>query len=1403
MSWNGRLFKLVLLAGTLAAASLWGQSTSSITCPATASPGTAVQCTVAFALASGVAVDAGSIGLQVNGSSGAPATTAMTFTNSLSTAPFLNQGGTNFVSVSWNGISPQLTGSVSLGTVNFTVPATAVGAQTYTVSFNSGQPTIQCCGFGGSSIPISAGAPKTITVPTVLTLPAAGPLLTGTVGAPYSTTLTASGGNGPYTWSAPSLATYGLSISGTTATATISGTPTATASGASIAVTVKDSSSPQETATQTYTLTINAAPTISSPSSLPSGTVGTAYSQNVTATGGTAPYTWSATNLPSPLTIAGTTSTATIAGTPTAAANVTVVVKVVDANGASATKSYPFVINGPLQITSPANNSALPTATMSAAYTTTVVAAGGTPVYAWTIANQPAGLTINGGTGVIVGTPTVSGTFSNIQVTVTDQAHATVTNTYSLLVNPALTITGPSTLPAGEVNVAYPSTTITSGGGTAPITWSISGLPAGLTSSSGVISGTPTTAAGSPYTVTVTATDAAGAVATKTYSLTINTGLTITGPASPLPGATVNTPYSASITSGGGTAPFTWTNTTLPPGLNVSNANSATLTISGSPTATGPYSFTVTVKDSFNSTVNMNYSLTVNALPVVGGPASLPVATVSAPYTSGSTVTLTGGTTPITWSATGLPAGLAINASGAITGTASTNTGTPYTVRVTATDANGASSSQSFTLVVNPALVITGPASLPVAIPSVAYTSTTITASGGAGTPYTWSATGLPSGLTINASTGAISGTTTANSGSYTVVVTVADSNSVRTSRTYTLAVAPPLSITGPASLPSGTANVTYVATIVTATGGSTPYTWSATGLPAGLSINSSSGTIAGTPTAVGNAFNVTVTVTDGNGTRASMNYTIAVGALPLTMGGPPLPNGVINVPYPYTIIPATGGVGNYTWTITGLPPGLHTDGNGDISGTPTTTGSYTVVATVTDATQNGVSRTYTVVISGSLTVAAPTTPGLPTATLNSPYTGATITAGGGAAPYTWAATGLPPGMTIGIATGIIGGTPTSASGSPYSVTVTVTDSTGRTASMTYSLVVNASLTITAPSSLPAGVQNVAYTAITATATGGSGTYTWSIGGQPSGLTINATTGVISGTPAANSAGAYTVVVTVTDSNGATATRSYPLTIGSGPTNLPVIGTISTSAGGQSVVAPNTYVSLYGSNFAGAGFTDTWTTYIKNNNGNLPTTLDGVTVTAGGQYAYISYISATQINVLLPNVGLGPLQFVVTTTNGSSNQVMVNSQQYVPEYFEWPNAAGNIPNDSTRQPIATHLDYTYAAANGTFAGTTTVPAKPGETILLWGDGFGPTTPAFPFGVAIPTTATYNTSNNVTVTLNGAPITVISNVATLSPGFAGLFQMGVTIPASLANGTYPIIATINGVSSPTLTLTVHN
>jgi len=454
------------------------------------------------------------------------------------------------------------------------------------------------------------------------------------------------------------------------------------------------------------------------------------------------------------------------------------------------------------------------------------------------------------------------------------------------------------------------------------------------------------------------------------------------------------------------------------------------------------------------------------------------------------------------------------------------------------------------------------------------------------------------------------------------------------------------------------------------------------------------------------------------------------------------------------------------------------------------------MVVTVTDSTLTSTSKTFLVTINGTLSVMAPTT--LPSANLNTAYAPVTVTAGGGLPPYTWTATGLPTGLSINVATGVISGTPTTAAGTPYSVAVTVTDSTGKTASMSYTLAVSSVLTVSGPASLPTGTVGAAYPGATIAGSGGSGVYTFTATGLPSGLTLSSTTGAISGTPAAGTAGTDTVVVTVTDSSSNTATKTYTLTINPGPSSVPVITSVSANTEGQNIIGPNTWVSIYGTNFTAATFTDTWTATIKaSTTGALPIVLDGVSASIGGVAAYVEYISATQINVLAANIGLGPVQVTVTTAGGTSNAVTITSQQDSPGIFEWPVA----PGGSVNQPVATHSDYTYAAANGSITGLTTVPAAPGETIVIWGSGFGPTSPATPFGTAVPATPTFSTVGNVTVTLNNAPLTVYQNLAFLTASVAGEFQIAVTLPATLANGSYPIVTTIGGVSSPPLMLTV--
>ncbi len=237
----------------------------------------------------------------------------------------------------------------------------------------------------------------------------------------------------------------------------------------------------------------------------------------------------------------------------------------------------------------------------------------------------------------------------------------------------------------------------------------------------------------------------------------------------------------------------------------------------------------------------------------------------------------------------------------------------------------------------------------------------------------------------------------------------------------------------------------------------------------------------------------------------------------------------------------------------------------------------------------------------------------------------------------------------------------------------------------------------------------------------------------------------------------------------------------------PAITSVVNAAGFQPGIVANSWVTIKGTNLAST--TDDWSHSIIN--GALPTSLDGVSVTMGGKPAYIYYISAGQLNVLAPDVSPGPLTVTVTTAGGTSAPISTTAAAFDPAFFAWP---GN-------QAVATRTDYSFAVKPGTFAGTTTVAAKPGDVIILWATGFGPTNPVAPLGVATPGSGTYPTASAPTIKVNNTPALVYG--AALAPGSAGLYQIAIQVPSNLADGDWPIQASIGSASSPAGTiLSVH-
>jgi uncharacterized protein (TIGR03437 family) len=242
----------------------------------------------------------------------------------------------------------------------------------------------------------------------------------------------------------------------------------------------------------------------------------------------------------------------------------------------------------------------------------------------------------------------------------------------------------------------------------------------------------------------------------------------------------------------------------------------------------------------------------------------------------------------------------------------------------------------------------------------------------------------------------------------------------------------------------------------------------------------------------------------------------------------------------------------------------------------------------------------------------------------------------------------------------------------------------------------------------------------------------------------------------------------------------YTLTPAAGGGTAPAIAAsgVVNGASFQPGIVPNSWITAQGSNLSSG--TDTWDKAIGSD-GKLPTSLDGVSVSVGGKPAYVYFVSPGQINVLAPDAGTGSMP--VTVTNGGVTSAVANatSQTISPAFFLW---AG-------KYTVATRQDATWAVKNGTFS-VNTVPAKPGDVIILWGTGFGPTTPAAPVGVQVPNDKLYSV-NGVTVTIDNQPAQVFGTA--LSPGFAGLYQVGIQVPASARDGDLPIVASVGGVPSP--------
>jgi hypothetical protein len=488
--------------------------------------------------------------------------------------------------------------------------------------------------------------------------------------------------------------------------------------------------------------------------------------------------------------------------------------------------------------------------------------------------------------------------------------------------------------------------------------------------------------------------------------------------------------YSQTLTAVGGASPYTWS--VIAGGLSLANAGLSlgsstglTDTVSGnvpSSATTGPFTFTVQVKDSNGVTASQQYPLTVYgvlSLPTPN-PSSLGPATISQLYNG--TILASGGSGSYSWTVTGLPSdSLGYSSSGntlTISGTPllAAPASSPVTFNVTVTDTTTSKTTGpvQYTIAVNPPTPLTLPASgaLNGATTNQVY-SGAVNASGGSGSGYVFTVNGtqIPTTGALVAISDSISvsntggntlsiGGTPTTTGTVTLTnVTVKDgANDTAGPDTYTIAVNPPTPLTLPASgaLNGATTNQVYSEAVNASGGSGSGYVFTVNGTPIptdgsavtisdSITVSNTGGntlSIGGTPTTTGTVTLTNVTVKDSaNDTAGPDTYTIAVNPpTPLTLPLPstnPLQSGNINQQY-FGYINASGGSGsNYAFTVNGTPipttgaqtaipnsdglSGANTGGNTlSISGTPTTPAAVTLSVTVTDSASDTASQSYT-----------------------------------------------------------------------------------------------------------------------------------------------------------------------------------------------------------------------------------------------------------------------------------------------------------------------------------------------------------------------------------------------------------------------------------------------------------
>jgi large repetitive protein len=1004
----------------------------------------------------------------------------------------------------------------------------------------------------------------------------------------------------------------------------------------------------------------------------------------------------------------------------------------------------------------------------------------------FSVTGLPAGLAIDPATGVVSGfidrnASQVNGGVYTVTITASDGNGGTVSRTLTATItNPAPTATNDSATTAEDtpipaINVLGNDTDPDGD----PLIVTAASAPNGTVTINpdGTLRYVPNTNFNGTDTITYTISDGNGG--TSTAAVTVTVTPVNDAPVAVNDNATTNEDQPVTIGVLGNDSDvdgdtLTVTAATSPNGTVVINPD-GTITFTPNPNFNGPTTITYTISDGNGGTSTATVNITVSA--VNDAPVANPSTAATNEDTPVNVPVLANDTdvdgNPLTVTAATAPNGtVMVNPNGTVTYTPNANFNGTDTITYTISDGQGGFSTSTVTVTVNP--VNDAPTATPIA-PQNDNDSDAVNLpvagnfSDLDGNTLGFTATGLPSGLSINPTTGAITGTIAVNAsqggpnadGIYSVTITASDGNGGTVSQTFSWTVAnPPPVATNDNATTNEDTPVTVPVLANDSDPDSDPLTVISATAPNGSVVINANGTVTYTPNANFNGTDtVTYTISDGNGGTSTATVTVTINAVndvPVVDTPLPAQSGVDSAPVSF---PAAGNFSDLdnntlSFTATGLPPGLSISPTGVISGTltpgasqggPNADGIYTVSVTASDGNGGTVTTTFTYTVTNP----APTaTNDNATTPEDTPVTILVLAndSDPDGDPLTVTSATSPNGTVVINPDGTITFTPAPNFNGATTITYAISDGNGGTSTATVNVTVGAvndAPVVDTPIPNQSGVDN---TPISIPVAGNfsdldGDTLSFAATGLPMGLTINPATGVISGTIDRNASqvngGVYTVSITASDGNGGTVTTSFTYTVTNpGPTatndsattnedapvTIPVLTndtdpdgdpltvTAATSPNGTVVINPNgTLTFTPAANFNGP---TTITYTISDGNGGTSTAIVSVTVnpvndapTADPPLSPQTNSDADPVNVnVAPNFADLDGDTLTFSATGLPPGATINAAGVITGPLDNNASQGGPGGDGVYTVIVTASDGNGGTITSTFVWTVTNPA---------------------------------------------------------------------------------------------------